>query len=157
VNRLPGTLPFFVRFGTTSSGDWPQVASLLPACRAEVLSTLSFPPTSRFAIAKAHLEERARRASAQAESADTAAAAALAAAAVAAAVAANDQAPQDPGEANGSRGPSAAGGFQGESSGSAQLHAWACCTHGSNAVPMLRVGHATWHRTLLHEANQGPP
>ncbi|GAB4819680.1 hypothetical protein N2152v2_006726 [Parachlorella kessleri] len=55
----------------------------------EVLSSLSFPPASRFAIQKAHMEERARRASAQTDSTE-AAAAALTSAAFAAAVQAND-------------------------------------------------------------------
>ncbi|GAB4819671.1 hypothetical protein N2152v2_006717 [Parachlorella kessleri] len=87
----------------------------------EVLSTLSFPPTSRFAIAKAHLEERARRASAQAEAEQEAAAAALAAAAVAAAVAANDQTPQHPGEPKGNGDPVAGDASQDEKLRAAQL------------------------------------
>ncbi|GAB4819663.1 hypothetical protein N2152v2_006709 [Parachlorella kessleri] len=58
----------------------------------EVLSSLSFPPTSRFALKKTHLEEGARRASAGTDTTALAIAlaTAVAAAAVAAAVAAAD-------------------------------------------------------------------
>ena len=83
-----------------------------------MLSSLSFPPTSRFAVQNAHLEEKARRASAGTDF--TALATAVAAAAVAAAVATADTAdiqPQEEGsEGDAGRDPNVGYNSRGEAS-----------------------------------------
>ncbi len=76
------------------AAGYTVIAAVCGPAAAEVLSSLAFPPSSRFAIEKAQVEATARLGTAQNDSVE-ATAAAVAAAAVAAAVAANDPAQQD--------------------------------------------------------------